>query len=132
MRRTDVAEHEAAHVVVGASLGLPFKRAKVGREEWRSFVIEGLTWFGGRCWLAHGITACAGVVWERREGGSRLGAAADRRNAQNCFDQRNISTGCKAAADILRTRGEILERVARELCDRDLGPAELAELAVGG
>ena len=129
-RRADVAEHEAAHVVVGMALGLPFRAAKVGHEVWKDFEILGYTWFGGRCKVAHGVLACAGIVWERKFGRNRVHASADRQNARGYLGS-GVRTGCKLANEILVTRTEILGRVARELCDRDLGPKELAAMVVG-
>jgi len=131
-RLADVAEHEAAHIVVGLALRLPFKAARLGEERWRNLTILGYTWFGGRCHIAHGVAACAGIVWERRPGGRPDAAAGDRRLArENLRTRAGIETGCRLAAEILSRRRGILEIVARELCDRDLGPAELAEMVLG-
>lgn len=131
--RTDHAEHEAAHVVVGLALGLPLKIARARLERWKGIEIEGFVWFGAPSRrMAHGITACAGIVWENQPGGSKVGASADRAHAAYYLrTAESIRTGCKVASEIIRTRGAILARVARELCDRDLRPAELAEMVVG-
>lgn len=131
--RTDHAEHEAAHVVVGLALGLPLKIATVRKDVWRNIEIEGFTWFGApRKRLAHGVTVCAGIVWEGRPGGSPSGAHGDKRLAREYLrTPADVATGCAIAAEILRTRQGALQRVARELCDRDLRPAELAEMVVG-
>lgn len=128
--RIDHAEHEAAHVVVGLALGLPLKIATLRQEVWRSIEIEGYVWFGAPSKrLAHGIVACAGIVWESKPGGSPTGARGDRALAAEYLGApADVRTGCKIASEILRTRQTALARVARELCDRDLRPAELAEL----
>jgi hypothetical protein len=138
--RVDIAEHEAAHVVVGLALGLPLKVATLRKDVWRKIEIEGFTWFGGyRRHLAHGITNCAGVVWESRPGGDPRSARGDLRlarehlvsNVNGRSTRAAVETGCRVAAEILKSRRGILARVARELCDRDLRPTELAEMVVG-
>lgn len=137
--RVDHSEHEAAHVVVGLALGLPLKAATLSKTTWRKIEIEGFVWFGDyRKHLAHGVTACAGIVWESRPGGEPEGARGDlqlareylRRTTYGGSTAQNIATGCTLAAEILRTRQRVLARVARELCDRDLGPRELRELVL--
>jgi hypothetical protein len=138
--RAEHAEHEAAHVGVGLALGLPLKVATLKRSVWQKIEIEGFVWFGDlRNRLAHGVMACAGVVWEARPGGEPKGARGDLTNARFFLQSvrrgsslaANVQTGCKLAAEIMRTRQRVLARVARELCDRDLRPAELAEMVVG-
>ncbi len=137
---SQTAEHEAAHVVVGLALGLPLKIATVRSDVWRKIELGGFTWFGGfRNRLAHGIMSCAGIVWERRPGGDPRGARGDATLAREYLrtpirggsTAANVETGCNLAAEILRTRQSALARVARELCDRDLRPADLAEMVLG-
>ncbi len=120
-------------------MGCPLKLASVRKDVWRKIEIEGFTWFGGtRNYLAHGVMSCAGIVWERRPGGELSRARGDAQLAKEYFTSRahagrtseHVETGCRIAAEMLASRKRILARVARELCSRDLRPAELAELIV--
>jgi hypothetical protein len=128
-----VAEHEAAHLVVGVALGLRLRHVVVKPSTWRGFEIAGYTWFatpGNK--IAHGIVACAGMVWESRPGGKRLGAAGDRKLAREYLRTASaVKTGCRVAAEILTHRKRAHRRVVREICEHaKLGPRDIERLVL--
>jgi hypothetical protein len=135
-----IAQHEAAHVVVGVALGLRLGRAsaapwatKNGDEG------DGYCWFplppGRRTW-ADAVTGAAGVAWERavapgdsdEEGAQRydwselLAAVPSRHDAETCV---------RAAAALLAGLGAAHARVTRALLDRDLGPDDIEAMVHG-
>ena len=134
-RLLSVAQHEAAHVVVGVALGLRLGRASA--LPWAEG--EGYCWFplppGRRTW-ADAVTGAAGVAWERAVeptiaddvGGQRgdwaelLAAVPSRHDAETCV---------RAAAALLAGLGAAHARVTRALLERDLGPDDIAALARG-
>lgn len=131
--RADAAEHEAAHVVVGLALGLKLKKATIALTTARGQTNAGHVWFEhGRQYLAFGIMVCAGIAWERRAGGKPLNASGDERLAKQIHIYRaNVETSVRVADEMIRSRRAALQRVARELCDRDLGPADVERLVLG-
>ncbi len=129
-----VAEHEAAHIVVGLALGLRLRRAVVGPCEWRGWAALGYTWFavGPRKRLAAGIMSCAGIAWEARPSGDAQGAAGDRILAREWLTSlHDVAVGTRIAAEILRGRRAIHARLAAELTDGALGPRDIARLCAG-
>lgn len=136
MRRAlEIAQHEAAHIVVGVALGLSLRRASA--RPWAEH--DGYCWFplppGRRTW-ADAVTGAAGVAWERAahprdadtEGYQRfdwaelLEAVPSQHDAETCV---------RAAAALLRTLGPEHARVTRALLERDLTGADLTALAHG-
>lgn len=134
-RSLAVAQHEAAHVVVGVALGLKLGRASA--LPWGD--AEGYCWFplppGRRTW-ADAVTGAAGVAWERAVAPS----VADAEGVQ-CHDwaellaavpsRHDAETCVRAAAALLTTLGGAHARVTRALLERDLGPDDIAALARG-
>lgn len=135
----DVAQHEAAHLVVGVALGL-----HLGRASARACVIgdehcAGYAWFplppGRRTW-AQAIMVAAGVAWERAvapgvsdtDGVARydwadlLEAVPSRHDAETCV---------RSAGALLTGLGAMHARVTRGLLERDLTGADVARLAEG-
>lgn len=131
--RADAAEHEAAHVVVGLALGLKLRKAALGYFDNPQHYLDGFTWFShGRQYLAFGVMICAGIAWERREGGNPSNAALDAKQAKQIhIYSANVETSVRLADELLRARRAAHARVARELCDRDLGPADVERLVIG-
>ena len=134
-RSLSVAQHEAAHVVVGVALGLRLGRASA--LPWAEG--DGFCWFplppGRRTW-ADAVTGAAGVAWERAiaptvaddvgvqraDWAELLEAVPSRHDAETCV---------RAAAALLSTLGGLHARVTRALLERDLGPEDIAALVRG-
>lgn len=126
------AEHEAAHLVVGLALGLKLKRAFVRRATYEGILIDGLVYFNGyaRRRLAVGVMACAGIVWEARLGRKGLDWV-DAKLARDCLTSaHDVKVATNLAREILDGRRRLHARVASELCDRDLGPADVERLVL--
>lgn len=126
------AEHEAAHLVVGLALGLKLRRAFVRRETWNGLTIDGLVYFNGyqRRRLAIGVMACAGIVWEAKLGRKGLDWV-DAKLARTCLTStHDVLVATRLAREILEGRRRLHARVASELCDRDLGPADVEALVL--
>jgi hypothetical protein len=138
-RTLAVAQHEAAHVVVGVALGLRLGRASAAPWARGSDEGDGYCWFplppGRRTW-ADAVMTAAGVAWERavaprtrdEDGMARydwaaiLTATPSRHDAETCV---------RAAAALLAGLGAAHARVTRALLERDLGPADIEALARG-
>ncbi len=132
MLDTATAEHEAAHVVVGCALGLKLKRASIAHAQPGHDSSEGFTWFQhGRDYLAFGVMVCAGIAWESRPGGEPAYAAADLKSARQIHRYRaNVETSVRIAREMLDGRRRLHARIASELCDRDLGSADIERLII--
>jgi hypothetical protein len=130
-----VAQHEAAHVVVGVALGL--KLGRVSALPWADG--DGYCWFplppGRRAW-ADAVTGAAGVAWERAVAPA-VGDAEGRQSADWAEllaatpSRHDAETCVRAAAALLAGLGGLHARVTRALLDRDLGPEDIAALARG-
>lgn len=134
MRDAAVAEHEAAHLVVGLALGLKLKRAKLEEVRLSSGLVElGHVWFAGsgRRGLALSIMYCAGVAWELEHGADPTAIAHDQKLAEKyLIGKHDVATGIRLASELLAARKKAHARVASELCERDLGPRDIARLIV--
>jgi hypothetical protein len=135
-RDVSAAEHESAHVVVGMALGLRVRRVALGSVDAEGWYSHGFTWFRGSSAthrFALGVMYCAGVAWEAEHGDTAY-AAADREIARDHLkmSRHDYRTGVRIADEILRARAKVHRRVVRELLDRDLGPKDVAALALGG
>lgn len=130
-----VAQHEAAHVVVGLALGLRLRKASARP----SIDSEGYCWFPlppNRRVLAEAIMTAAGVAWERA---SNPGQADE--DGYACHDaiearalvasDHDYETCVKTAGYILETRGAAHKQLARALLEQDLTGADIAALARG-
>lgn len=132
MLDTATAEHEAAHVVVGLALGLKLRKATIQpTPTGATGIMLGYAWFEhAKNYMAHAIMLCAGVAWERRPGG--LGdSPEDYALAKHALRyKRDVETGVRIADELLKARRRAHARVASELCERDLGPADVARLVI--
>lgn len=133
-RDAAVAEHEAAHLVVGLALGLKLKRAKLEETVIKDGFVElGHVWFAGsgRRGLALSIMYCAGIAWELEHAADPTAIAHDRKLADKyLIGKHDMATGVRIASELLAARKKAHARVASELCERDLGPRDVARLIV--
>lgn len=131
-RDAHVAEHEAAHLVVGLALGLKLKRAKLEETCIKDgFVEQGYVWFAGgnRRGLALTLMYCAGIAWELKHAADPVAIEHDRKLARKYFiSAHDLKVGVRIADELLQSRKAAHARVASELCERDLGPADVARL----
>lgn len=134
-RSLEVAQHEAAHIVVGAALGLRLRRASA--LPWADG--EGYCWFplppGRRAW-ADAVTGAAGVAWERALAPNRADSEGPQRDdwAQLLAavpSLHDAETCVRAAAALLAGLGAVHARVTRALLERDITGADVAALAHG-
>jgi hypothetical protein len=117
-RKLADAQHEAAHVVVGVSLGLRLKQSRVfragdeyGETEWR-----GYKWPNEAALLMF----AAGVAWERRVG-DLVWASDDLKVLRDIGVTGSRLTACERAAwALLESRAGVHARVTRALLDGDL------------
>jgi hypothetical protein len=134
-RSLRVAQHEAAHIVVGLALGLKLRSASA----LPSAECEGYCWFplppNRRTW-ADAVLTAAGVAWERAvdpnepdntghqssDWAALLEATPTRHDAETCV---------RAAAALLSGLGGQHARVTRALLARDLTGADVAAMAHG-
>jgi len=133
-RPLDVAQHEAAHVVVGVALGLRVRLAQLDppRPGWTR---SGGVWFDGRSGTteAWGLMLAAGVAWERALRGHARGAAGDLAvlRSMHVHTAPRVRALELAAAALLAGLGPAHARVTRALLERDLSGADIAALAAG-
>jgi hypothetical protein len=126
--RFDIAQHEAAHVVVGVSLGLRLYEAALTLR-------PGETW-GGHCWFPRGhnealaIMYAAGIAWERalRNGRSPIDAKLCRALVSS---RHAVQTCVRAAGAIIATSSAIHTRVTRALLDQNLRGRDVEAIARG-
>jgi hypothetical protein len=133
-RSLDVAQHEAAHVVVGVALGLRIKRAEIDppRPGWTK---SGGVWFDGRCGTTEAwcIMLAAGVVWEQALHGHARGASGDLAVLRSIYvcTRNRVRPFAVAASALLAGLGPAHARVTRALLERDLTGADITLLAQG-
>jgi hypothetical protein len=127
------AQHEAAHVVVGLTLGLRLTFAKLYPLSRTEKVAE--TQFEGVLSAddpRFAITIAAGIAWER---GIKAPGECDRVDramlVRAHYSRGEIRGLVRAAAAILATRGPAHARVTRLLVERDLTRADGAALMRG-
>jgi hypothetical protein len=139
MRRTHpgtwlaVAQHEAAHVVVGVALGLHLERAELAPPDPS---MSGCATFAvpRRHNQAWALTVAAGIAWERAATGRRRpwGARLDARLLRRLVRGRHAREALiRAAAAMLATMGGVHARVTRALMDGPVDSSAIAALALG-
>ncbi len=137
MRSLEVAQHEAAHVVVGCALGLRVRRAVLVPARKGERVGAGWAEFDGRLGTieAWGLMLAAGVAWELALHGAR-GWAEARGDVielarMHVHTRPRVRALATAAGAMLASLAPVHARVTRALLERDLGPADVAALARG-
>lgn len=140
VRDLAIAQHEAAHVVVGVALGLRLRKAVIGLTTLRNGgTLEGYCWFAGppadrrsRDREALALMYGAGVAWEMAVNGPLYRRADD---AQFCRELCNGRSGytaiVRASAALLSALAGPHARVTRALLERDLRGQDIAALARG-
>ncbi len=137
--RLYAAQHEAAHITVGVTLGL-----RLGKASARLWYDEGVA-CGGYCWFAvpprrctwaETIMVAAGVAWERAVAPRTLDAVGlaqyDWADLLTRVPTRHDAEACvRAAAGLLRGLGSAHAAVTRGLLERDLTGADVEALARG-
>ena len=134
-RELDLAQHEAAHVVVGVALGLRLSKAVLGGG---AGVVRGVNTLGyslftvphrkGTAWA---ITLAAGIAFERRAGEEETARGDYKLLRQEGHSAHAITALVVAADAILETRGLAHARVTRALLQRDLTGADIEAIAKG-
>jgi hypothetical protein len=132
MRRFDVAQHEAAHMVVGIAVGLRITRVELGdtplHGDWRQY---GAVWFYDRTATATqlSLAIAAGCAWDRGMGEESEGDYRLLRTMRQT--RREIDALVLAASAIMAGRLAIHQRCARALYERDLTAADIPRLVEG-
>jgi hypothetical protein len=131
-RSLEVAQHEAAHIVVGVALGLRLYEARLG------WCREGPWWFEGYAEFhddgpsqAWACMLAAGVAWDRALGCDAWGSSVDLQLCQEQVGKANAEVCVKIAAHMLRDLARAHTRVTRMLLDRDLTAADIQAMAYG-
>jgi hypothetical protein len=127
-----VAQHEAAHVVVGVALGLRLKRACILPPGGR---VVGYAGFDKRCGTAEAFTLmlAAGVAWEEIAAGSWDEARGDLAvlREMGIPTRARVAVLTKAAHALLARLRPVHAQVARALLARDLSGADISTIARG-
>lgn len=124
-----VAQHEAAHIVVGVALGLRLYHATIVPAPGED--CYGYAWFPyGGTRLAQSLCDAAGVAWERAVGGRLHAADLENLRARE-RSEAAVRAAVRAAADMLAARGPVHARVTRALLERDLRGRDIEALARG-
>jgi hypothetical protein len=131
----EVAQHEAAHVVVGLALGLRLRVSRVQLSRQADRTEHGKTLFDRRFGVieAFGIMVAAGPAWERIVGNARTwNAWGDKVILRGAGYSEQAITVLTAAADgILRGRPAVHARITRILLERSLRASDVAALIRG-
>lgn len=133
-RSLDVAQHEAAHVVVGLALGMRLELATLTPERVRGQLWHGsVTWREGRESARDAIMYAAGLAWDRSVRLSRGERSSwDWTYCRDIVRSVTAVEACiTAAAAILGGRMGAHARVTRALLERDLRAADVRRLARG-
>lgn len=132
MRRFDVAQHEAAHIVVGVAVGLRVRRAILGdRVNHGTWKVWGCVWFDDRnaAPMQLSLAYAAGVAWDRSLGEESEGDFEILRKMR--YTRREIDALVLASSALLAGRMPLHTRCTRALYDRDLTAVDVARLAAG-
>ncbi len=134
-RPLEIAQHEAAHVVVGVALGLRLREAVLrvealpGGWEGHGYVLfRGV--HGGRQREALALMYAAGCAWEEAVGGG-LSEGDERLCRGLVTSARGVRVCVRAAGAMLAGLGAAHARVTRALLERDLTARDIATLARG-
>lgn len=130
-RDLGVAQHEAAHVVVGTALGLRLRKATARRSKEAYGYADFDLHFGTL--EATAIMYAAGVAWERYVTGSERLAYGDKLALRKMgFRSRaSMQPLVVSAWSILSARSGAHARITRALAERDLRGGDLAAFVRG-
>lgn len=109
-----VAQHEAAHVVVGVALGLRLRRATLAP---RSKAWLGYAWFPHAHGARGSIMYAAGLAWERVAGNARWAGGDVECLRKRGHSRLDINAFARAAEALLSTRSVAHARVTRALVE---------------
>lgn len=132
VRPFGVVQHEAAHVVVGVSLGARLRASSVTRwSRGGDLLVGGWTWFPHSSDYQDALITAAGIAWERAVDGGL--AAQDEIDLRTIVGRSRVDfESCVIAAGaILETRATAHARVVRALLEHDLTHADIERLARG-
>lgn len=136
-RSYTVAQHEAAHLVIGVRLGLKLREAVLGEEPFPGrpgWLRLGYVWFerGPRKTTARALTYAAGVAWDRSRGHAVPERVGDMQLLRQCVRSvHDVESTVAAATAMLSDLREAHELCTRALLERDLRGADVAALARG-
>lgn len=136
-RTLEIAQHEAAHVVVGVALGLRLRAAVVGLHRDREVGwVHGFADFDKRAGTteAYALMLAAGLYYEDARGpGGWYRARGDVRvlRAMGHRPKARIVTLAIAAGAILESRRAAWSAVTRALLERDLHGGDIERLVRG-
>lgn len=135
-RDLEMAQHEAAHVVVGCAMGLRLREVIV-RVHWdpaeRQYV-GGVTCFDGRhgTRIAWELMGAAGIAWSKIAGCPWQWYRYDMRDLKRTVrSKRGRDAVIRASMAVLRTLPREHARVTRALLERDLSGGDIAAMARG-
>lgn len=132
MRDFTVAQHEAAHMVVGLAVGLKIRRAVLHAKPCHGDFWEyGAVWFENRGATAtqQALAFAAGCAWDRGMGEESVGDYQLLRRMR--YLSREIDALVLSASAILSGRLAVHQRCARALYDRDLTAVDVARIVAG-
>lgn len=133
-RKLEDAQHEAAHIVVGITLGLRLRKAVICKDVVEGWVTEATCWFTSHgSALAHAIMCAAGVVWERahgRESPIDYRHMLEELNVTGDVDG-EVRTCLRLAEILLKNHGKAHKQVTMALMDRDLTDKDIRAIARG-
>lgn len=132
-RPLNVAQHEAAHIVVGVALGMRMRRAVLEAEP--GWTWSGGVWFDGRSSTteAWGLMLAAGCAWELATAGHMRGARGDLAvlRSMGVHTRPRVRALATASGAMLAGLGVAHARVTRALVERDLSGRDVVALARG-
>ena len=130
-RSLEVAQHEAAHVVVGVALGLRLRKAVVGRtEDTDGELLDGYAWFTNHgAKLEYAVMYAAGVAWDQLTLSDY--SSSDAKLAVGLVGSRNLASCVKIARLLLASRVDIHTRITKALLEKDLNSRDIAAIARG-
>ncbi len=128
------AQHEAAHVVVGAAFGLKLCKAVLKSTDLgNGWMRRGFVWFDWRGTAeALAMMAAAGIAWDKAMGHKPYPGGDFKMLKHLSIRPRGIPVYVKAAGAMLTQLGPIHSSVTRALLERDLTGVDIETLAHGG
>jgi hypothetical protein len=132
IRDVPTAQHEAAHVVVGVSLGMRLRRAALYTGWIDGDYASGYAWLTGGSRETCCLMLAAGVAWDRAVGNPAWWSAYDAREARALCSSRNgYDAMVRAAAALLGGMTAVHSRVTSALLERDIGHLDIVAICHG-